>query len=206
MLEELGIHHEEYVIPPEVLATIEDKKKKAAAKNAITVAESKKRKNQVGPKAIAKKLKPAAAVAAPVLSSAGSSAHAASSAEVGSGDGTGGDHADSDATEEATALVSGRGGGLDAREPSVANLFPNVMGGNSGSESSKAADRGLQSLAKETEVPMSSSRRCATMTEVSEDETDLNNAERRAVSTSYVLQMSKELLLLLFPFCCAATL
>jgi tRNA C32,U32 (ribose-2'-O)-methylase TrmJ len=55
VFEELGVHHEEYVIPLEVLASIEKKKKKAAAKNVTAVAESKKRKGQVGPKVVPKK-------------------------------------------------------------------------------------------------------------------------------------------------------
>jgi hypothetical protein len=59
VLEELGIHHEEYVVPLEVFASIEEKRKKAAAKNATAAAESRKRKGQVGPKAVAKKLKTA---------------------------------------------------------------------------------------------------------------------------------------------------
>jgi hypothetical protein len=33
VLEEFGIHHEEYVVPPDVLAMIEEKKGKAATKN-----------------------------------------------------------------------------------------------------------------------------------------------------------------------------
>jgi hypothetical protein len=43
VFEELGIHHEEHVVPPKVLASIEKKKKKkqkAATKNAIVAVES----------------------------------------------------------------------------------------------------------------------------------------------------------------------
>jgi hypothetical protein len=43
VFEELGIHHEEYVVPPEVILFIEEKKK-VTAKNVTAVAESKKRK------------------------------------------------------------------------------------------------------------------------------------------------------------------
>jgi hypothetical protein len=43
VFEELWIHHEEYVVPPEVILSIEEKKK-VAAKNATAVAKSKKRK------------------------------------------------------------------------------------------------------------------------------------------------------------------
>jgi hypothetical protein len=44
VLEELGIHHEEHEVPPEVLATIEEKKRRATAKNATAIVETKKRK------------------------------------------------------------------------------------------------------------------------------------------------------------------
>jgi hypothetical protein len=54
VFEELGIHHEEHVVPPKVLASIE-KKQKAVAKNATVVVESKKRKGQDGSKALSKK-------------------------------------------------------------------------------------------------------------------------------------------------------
>ena len=55
VFEELGIHHEEHKVPPKVLKSVEEKAKKVAAKNATTVAESKKRKGAGGPKAISKK-------------------------------------------------------------------------------------------------------------------------------------------------------
>jgi hypothetical protein len=44
VLKELGIHHEEHEVPPEVLATIEEKKRKTAAKNVTAAMETKKRK------------------------------------------------------------------------------------------------------------------------------------------------------------------
>jgi hypothetical protein len=50
VLEELGIQHEEHVVPPEVLTTIEEKRKKAAPKNAIALAKSKKRKGAGPPR------------------------------------------------------------------------------------------------------------------------------------------------------------
>jgi tRNA C32,U32 (ribose-2'-O)-methylase TrmJ len=55
VFEELGIHHEEHVVPPKVLASIEKKKQKAAAKIATVATESKKRKGQAGSKALSKK-------------------------------------------------------------------------------------------------------------------------------------------------------
>ena len=55
VFEELGIHHEEHKVPPKVLKSVEEKAKKVAAKNATTVAESKKRKGASGPQTISKK-------------------------------------------------------------------------------------------------------------------------------------------------------
>lgn len=176
-----------------MLATIEEKKRRAAAKNVTVAAESKKRKNLVGPKAVAKKLKSTAIVAAPVLSSTASSAHASGSVDEGSIEGTSRDRADSTAAEEVpAALAAGGGGGLEVPKPSVADPFPNVMGGDSSFEGSEAADRGLHSPAKEAEVLETSSRRPAAVTEVSEDEADSESAARRTSSASYVLQMSME--------------
>jgi hypothetical protein len=94
VLEEFGIHHEEYVVPPDVLATIEEKKRKAAVKNVTVVAELKKRKGMAGPKALAKKLKTSPIVAIPTISSTTSSAHASASAREGFADGTGENRAD----------------------------------------------------------------------------------------------------------------
>jgi hypothetical protein len=82
VLEEFGIHHEEYVVPPDVLATIEEKKMKATAKNATTAVESKKRKGMAGPKVLAKRMKTSAAVATPTVSAV-SSAQASTSVEGG---------------------------------------------------------------------------------------------------------------------------
>jgi hypothetical protein len=45
------------VVPPDVLAAIEEKKRKVATKNVTAVAKLKKRKGMAGPKALAKKLK-----------------------------------------------------------------------------------------------------------------------------------------------------
>ena len=44
IFEELGIHHEEHDVPAKVHKSLEDKARKATAKNAIAVAEAKKRK------------------------------------------------------------------------------------------------------------------------------------------------------------------
>jgi hypothetical protein len=82
VLEEFGIHHEEYVVPPDVLATIEEKKRKAATKNATAAAESKKRKGMASPKVLAKRVKTSAAIVTPTVS-AMSSAQASASAEGG---------------------------------------------------------------------------------------------------------------------------
>jgi hypothetical protein len=82
VLEEFGIRHEEYVVPLDVLATIEEKKRKATAKNATAATESKKRKGMAGPKVLAKRVKTSAAIAAPTIS-ATSSAQASASVEGG---------------------------------------------------------------------------------------------------------------------------
>jgi hypothetical protein len=111
VLEEFGIHHDEYVVPPDVLATIEELKRKAAAKNVTTVAELKKRKGTVGPKALAKKLKTSTAVAIPAISSAASSAHAFASAREGFVDGTSEDRADSILEVDKPTLSVGAEGG-----------------------------------------------------------------------------------------------
>jgi hypothetical protein len=82
VLEEFGIHHEEYVVPLDVLATIEEKKRKVATKNATVAAESKKRKGMAGSKVLAKRMKTSAAITTPTVSAV-SSAQASASAEGG---------------------------------------------------------------------------------------------------------------------------
>jgi hypothetical protein len=57
VLEELGIQHEEHVVPLEVRTTIEEKRKKAAAKNAIALVESKKRKGEGPPKLLPRNIR-----------------------------------------------------------------------------------------------------------------------------------------------------
>jgi hypothetical protein len=186
VLEELGIHHEEYEIPPEVLASLEEKKKNAA-KNTTAAAKSKKRKGQMGPKALAKKLKVGSTSTAPRASPTSSSVQASASAREGSMEDTSGDHAASTTEEVLETLADGGDGGVDAREASVADPFPNVFGGDSGSEHSDAA--GVQSPARDVEVPASSARRH--VAEVSEDEGESPNAARVVASASFPLLYSK---------------
>jgi hypothetical protein len=131
---ELGIHHEEYVVPPEVFASIEEKKKKAAAKNATAAGESRKRKGQVGPKAVAKKLKTVGTFAAPVLSPTSSSAQASASAKEGSVEDTGVDYDAPNVEEAPTALVARGGSGAEACETFVVDPFLSVLGGESSPE------------------------------------------------------------------------
>jgi hypothetical protein len=111
VLEKFGIHHEEYVVPPDVLATIEETKRKAAAKNVTAMAESKKMKGMVGPKALAKKVKTCMVVAIPAISSAVSSAHASATAREGSADGTGEGRANSVSEVDRPTFSAGAGGG-----------------------------------------------------------------------------------------------
>jgi ABC-type Na+ efflux pump permease subunit len=123
VLEEFGIHHEEYMVPPDVLAAIEEKKRKATAKNVTVVAELKKRKGMAGPKALAKNLKTSTVVAIPTISSSVSSAHASASAGEGSADGTGEDRADSVLEVDKPTFSAGAGGGrglegVEVLEPS----------------------------------------------------------------------------------------
>lgn len=122
-----------------------------------------------------------------------SSTHASASAEEESAKGHGGDRADSTPTEEVpTVQATGTGEGFGRPEDSVANPFPDVMDGDSSSGGSETGNLILHSLAKEAEVPQTSSCRLATVTEVSEDEADSNDVARCVVSSTYVLQMSKE--------------
>jgi hypothetical protein len=106
---------------------------------------------------------------------------------------TGGDHATSAAEEVPKTLAAGGDGGVDAREASVASPFPNVFGVDLGSEHSDAA--GVQSPARDVEVPTSSARRC--VAEVSEDEGDSPNAARVAASVLFPLLYSKRTVFLI---------
>jgi hypothetical protein len=199
VLEELGIHHEEYEIPPEVLASLEEKKKKKknAAKNTTAAAKSKKRKGQMGPKALAKKLKVGSTSTALRASPTSSSVQASASAREGSMEDTSGDHAASTTEEVLKTLADGGDGGVDAREASIADPFPNVFGGDSGSEHSDAT--GVQSPARDVEVPTSSARRH--VAEVSEDEGESPNAARVAASASFPLLYSKCTIFLIILAC-----
>jgi hypothetical protein len=111
VLEEFGIHHKEYVVPPDVLAAIEEKKRKVATKNVTAVVKLKKRKGMAGPKALAKKLTTSTIVAIPAISSATSSAHASASAGEGSADGTGEDRANSVLEMDKPTFSAGARGG-----------------------------------------------------------------------------------------------
>jgi hypothetical protein len=186
VLEEFGIHHEEYLVPPNVLATIEEKKRKAAAKNVTAVAELKKRKGMAGPKALAKKLKTSTAVIIPIVSSAESSAHASASAREGA-DGTGEGRADSIPEVDKPALSTSAGGsrgleGVELAEPSVANPLPNVMGGDSNSEDAKATGCRAPSPPKEMEAREMSRRRPVAV-EVSDDEANSEPVARLQSAT-----------------------
>jgi endonuclease III-like uncharacterized protein len=128
-LEEFGIHHEEYVVPPNVLAVIKKKKRKATAKNLTAVAKLKLRKGMAGPKALAKKLKTSMAMAILAISSATSSTRASASARERSIDGTGEDSADSILEVDKPAFSAGAEGGhvlegMGLPEPSTANPLP----------------------------------------------------------------------------------
>jgi low affinity Fe/Cu permease len=77
VLEELGIHHEEHKVPPEVLDMIE---KKAAAKNAMAAAQLKKRKGIRASKVVPKKQKISMASPTSAASSISGSARASTNA------------------------------------------------------------------------------------------------------------------------------
>lgn len=173
VLEELGIHHEERVVPQEVLNAIEEKKKKAATKNVTAAAESKKREGMGGPKALAKKQKASAVVTTP----AASSACASGSAEEGSTEGTGGGGAESTQGVDKPAVSEDVGGGrglegVERPEPSAANPMPAVMGGDSSSDEAEDAGHGVAAPPKDAETEGASRRRPATaeVEEQSEDE------------------------------------
>lgn len=80
---------------------------------------------------------------------------------------------------------------MEGRETSVVDLFPNVLGGDSSPEGSRASQRAISSLAKEAEVPASGPRCRAAVAEISEDEGDSLDAARLAESASFPLLYSK---------------
>jgi hypothetical protein len=138
---------------------------------------------------VSKKQRIAGTSASPVLSPSASSTHAPISAgEESTGD-TGGDHTVSTAEEALATLVAGGGGGAEAAEASVANPFPNVLGGDSSPEGSGTSHRGARSPALEAEIPALSTRRY--VAEVSEDEANSPDAARLLASSSFPLQYSK---------------
>jgi len=70
--EEFGIHHEEHDVPTKVHKSLEDKAKKVVAKNAVAVAEAKKRKGASVSKVVSKKQK---TLTASTITSANASAN-----------------------------------------------------------------------------------------------------------------------------------
>jgi hypothetical protein len=190
VFEELGIHHEEHVVPSKVLASIE-KKPKAAAKNATVMAESTKRKGQAGLKTLSKKHK----IEATSVVSASPATSSASASEEGSIEDTGGAHDAFTGGDAPVNLASARGGGIEATEvtaeetkslmeatmvsveavgASVEDPFPHVLGGDSSPDASKASPHGGQSPIHAVEVPKSGARRI--VAQVSEEEEDTPDA------------------------------
>lgn len=179
VLEELRIHHEEHEVPPEVLATIEEKKKKAVAKNVTVVAESKKRKGIGGPKVLAKKQRIPTAVAASATSISGS-ARASADAEEASAKNSGkGPSLAGMEAEKSAMLDSFDGGqgaeGVDRPKPSAANPMPGVLGGDStSSDGAEDAGPGGALPSKDVEAGHASRRLLVDIEvlELSEDEVD----------------------------------
>jgi hypothetical protein len=177
VFEELGIHHEEHVVPPKVLASIEKKKKqKAATKNATIVAESKKRKDQAGSKTLSKKQK----IEATSVVSTSPAMSSASASEEGSVENTGGAQGAFARGDAPVSLASTRGGGAEATEvtaegseslmeatmvsveaagASVEDPFLDVLGEDSSPDASKASPHGGQSPIHAVEVPRSGAHR-----------------------------------------------
>lgn len=135
-----------------MLASIEKKKKKAAAKNMTVAVESKKRKGQVCPKAMSKRLRTVADPAAPVSSPATSYAAASASAEEDSADNTGRYHDASIGEEAPGDLVVGGSGGAEATVASMEDPFLSVLGGDSSPNASWAPKLGGRSPILEVEV------------------------------------------------------
>jgi hypothetical protein len=111
VFEELGIHHEEHVVPSKVLASIE-KKQKVVAKNATAIAESKKRKGQASSKTLSKRQK----IEATSVVSASPATSSASVSEEGSVENTGGAQDTFTGGDAPVNLASTRGGGAEGME------------------------------------------------------------------------------------------
>jgi hypothetical protein len=148
---------------------------------------------------VSKKQRIACTSTLPTLSPFAGSAHASISAGEESAGDTGEDRTAS-ATEEAPAtlvasggggaktaatLVPGGGGGAEAAKASVADPFPNILGGDSSPEGSRTLHCGARSPALEAEIPALSARR--RVAEVSEDEADSPDAARLLASSSFPL-------------------
>ena len=123
VLEEYGIHHEEYEVPIEVLACIE-KKRDAATRNVTVMAEPKKRKGGGAAKALAKKPRVGvlAEVSASSSSSGGSSSASSRLAEPAEGL-----IASAHVIEAPTMKVCAPIG----PQPSAVNLLPSLLGEDS---------------------------------------------------------------------------
>jgi hypothetical protein len=89
VLEEIGIHHEEHEVPPEVLVAIEEKKKETIAKNGTATMETKKRKGIGGPRVLAKKQRILTAVVTSSTSSIFGSARVSTNAKEASAENRG---------------------------------------------------------------------------------------------------------------------
>jgi hypothetical protein len=61
---------------------------------------------------------------------------------------------------------------LERLEASIADPFPNVMGGDSSSEDTEVAGQGIPTSARETEAQETSKRRPIAVEDVSDDEAD----------------------------------
>jgi hypothetical protein len=209
VFEEMEIHHEEHVVPPKVLASIEKKKQKAAAKNATVAVESKKRKGQAGSKALSKKHK----VVATSSASASPAISFASASKEGSVEDTGGAQDASTRGEALVDLASGGGGGAEAIEvtaegteslveatmvsieatgPSMEDPFPDVLGGDSSPDASKVSPHGGQSSILTMKVPRLGARRI--VAQVSEEKEDTPDVAQHAASAAFPLHLSKGLM------------
>jgi hypothetical protein len=213
VFEELGIHHEEHVVPPKVLASIEKKKQKAAAKNATVAAKSKKRKGQAGSKTLCKKQK----VEATSIVSTSPATSSAFASEEGSVEDTGGAQDTFTEGDAPVNLASAGGGGAEAMEVTaegteslmgatmvsveatgayVEDPFPDVLGGDSSLDASKASPHGGQSPIHTVEVPRLGA--CRIVAQVSKEEEDTPDAAWLAASATFPLHLSKGVI----PFCC----
>jgi hypothetical protein len=209
VFKEMGIHHEEHVVPPKVLTSIEKKKQKATAKNVIVAVESKKRKGQVGSKALSKKQKVVATSAA----SASPATSSAFASEEGLVEDTGGAQDASTRGEALVDLASGGGGGAKATEvtaegtkslveatmvsveaagASMEDPFLDVIGADSSPDASKVSPQGGQSPILVVEVPRPAAHRI--VAQVLEEEEDTPDATRLAMSAAFPLHLSKGLM------------